>query len=245
MLVKGFCLGKNALMNAKFFDEKLTSITSSSLDQKIGLSEKISAGTVSTLGGANIARYKESCMEMSTTKVIVEIHANSFDSWHFQEGMVAKVCAQTPMTVVALSSAPLECRTFQILLCAYVHFFKGVSVGSTIVELSVVIVSIFRAAAFYRDEHYMWYSHPEYLTPWIWKPVLQNGKWKMVSFMIRLLNGISSLEGYIKLDSHSHLEVLTEVLLDAYAGAIEAKLGRDKLKENQLIQPLKSVQIGF
>ncbi|CAN1181322.1 hypothetical protein LINPERHAP2_LOCUS35315 [Linum perenne] len=116
MLVKGFFLGKNALMKAKFFDEKLTSTTSSSLDQKIGLSEKISAGTVSTIGGANITCYKESCMEVSTTRVIVEIHANNFDSWHFQEGMVAKVCAQTPITVVALSSTQLEWRTFQILL---------------------------------------------------------------------------------------------------------------------------------
>ncbi|CAN1346122.1 Binding partner of ACD11 1 [Linum perenne] len=50
MLAKGFFLGKDALMKAKAFDEKLqlTSTASSkvaSLDQKIGLSEKISAGT--------------------------------------------------------------------------------------------------------------------------------------------------------------------------------------------------------
>ncbi|CAN1791746.1 Binding partner of ACD11 1 [Linum perenne] len=50
MLAKGFFLGKDALMKAKAFDEKLqlTSPASSkvaSLDQKIGLSEKISAGT--------------------------------------------------------------------------------------------------------------------------------------------------------------------------------------------------------
>ncbi|CAL1393119.1 unnamed protein product [Linum trigynum] len=50
MLAKGFCLGKDTVKKAKAFDEKhqLTSTASSkvaSLDQKIGLSGKISAGT--------------------------------------------------------------------------------------------------------------------------------------------------------------------------------------------------------
>ncbi|CAN1235957.1 Binding partner of ACD11 1 [Linum grandiflorum] len=45
MLARGFCLGKDALKKAKTFDEKLQlTSTASSLDQKIGLSEKISAG---------------------------------------------------------------------------------------------------------------------------------------------------------------------------------------------------------
>ncbi|KAK7312147.1 hypothetical protein VNO77_35797 [Canavalia gladiata] len=51
MLAKGFILGKDALNRAKGFDEKhqLTSTATAkvvSLDQKVGLSEKISAGTV-------------------------------------------------------------------------------------------------------------------------------------------------------------------------------------------------------
>lgn len=50
MLAKGFTLGKDALNKAKSFDEKhqLSSSTTAkvaSLDQKIGLSKKISAGT--------------------------------------------------------------------------------------------------------------------------------------------------------------------------------------------------------
>ncbi|CAI0390609.1 unnamed protein product [Linum tenue] len=50
MLAKGFCLGKDAVKKAKAFDDKhqLTSTASSkvaSLDQKIGLSGKLSAGT--------------------------------------------------------------------------------------------------------------------------------------------------------------------------------------------------------
>ncbi|KAF2306678.1 hypothetical protein GH714_020372 [Hevea brasiliensis] len=51
MLAKGFILGKDALNQAKAFDEKhqFTSTATSkvaSLDQKIGLSQKISAGTI-------------------------------------------------------------------------------------------------------------------------------------------------------------------------------------------------------
>jgi len=51
MLAKGFILGKDALYRAKSFDERhrLTSTASAkvaSLDQKVGFTEKISAGTV-------------------------------------------------------------------------------------------------------------------------------------------------------------------------------------------------------
>lgn len=50
MLAKGFILGKDAVNKAKTFDEKLqltstATATVASLDQKIGLSEKITAGT--------------------------------------------------------------------------------------------------------------------------------------------------------------------------------------------------------
>lgn len=51
MLAKGFVLGKDALNKAKTFDEKhgftsTASATVASLDQKIGLSEKITMGTI-------------------------------------------------------------------------------------------------------------------------------------------------------------------------------------------------------
>ena len=51
MLAKGYILGQDVLNRAKVFDEKhqLTSAATSkvaSLDQKVGLSEKISAGTI-------------------------------------------------------------------------------------------------------------------------------------------------------------------------------------------------------
>lgn len=50
MLAKGFVLGKDAIGKAKSFDEKLritltATSTVTSIDKKIGLSEKISAGT--------------------------------------------------------------------------------------------------------------------------------------------------------------------------------------------------------
>ena len=55
MLAKGFVLGKDAVNKAKTFDEKLqfsstASAKVASLDQKIGLSEKITAGA-SAVGG--------------------------------------------------------------------------------------------------------------------------------------------------------------------------------------------------
>ncbi|CAN0897487.1 Nuclear pore complex protein NUP133 [Linum grandiflorum] len=93
-------------------------------------------------------------------------------------------------------------------------------------ELSNVIVSVSRAAAFYRDEHHMWYPPPEGLTPWNCQPVVRNGMWRVASSMVQLLSEISRLGDSATLDFHGHLEALTEVLLEAYAGAIEAKLGR-------------------
>ncbi|CAI0383867.1 unnamed protein product [Linum tenue] len=93
-------------------------------------------------------------------------------------------------------------------------------------ELSNAIASIFRATAFYRDEHHMWYPPPEGLTPWNCQPVVRNGMWRVASFMVQLLNETSRLGESAILDFHSHLEVLAEVLLEAYAGAIESKLGR-------------------
>ncbi|KAJ7525086.1 hypothetical protein O6H91_17G035800 [Diphasiastrum complanatum] len=56
MLAKGYILGKDAMSSAKAFDEKhkLTanaSATVSNLDKKIGLSEKINAGTAAVNQG--------------------------------------------------------------------------------------------------------------------------------------------------------------------------------------------------
>lgn len=71
MLAKGFILGKDALNKAKAFDEKhqFTSTATSkvaSLDQRIGLTEKISAGT--TLVNDKMREVDEKFRVSETTK---------------------------------------------------------------------------------------------------------------------------------------------------------------------------------
>ncbi|KAJ4834979.1 hypothetical protein Tsubulata_038503 [Turnera subulata] len=71
MLAKGFILGKDAVNKAKTFDEKhgLTSTatsTVSSIDQKIGLSEKFSAGT--TIVNEKMREVDEKLRVSQTTK---------------------------------------------------------------------------------------------------------------------------------------------------------------------------------
>ncbi|KAG6571186.1 Binding partner of ACD11 1, partial [Cucurbita argyrosperma subsp. sororia] len=74
MLAKGFILGKDALNRAKSFDERhrLTSTASlkvASLDQKIGLSEKISVGT--TVVNEKVREMDEKFQVSEKTKAAV------------------------------------------------------------------------------------------------------------------------------------------------------------------------------
>ncbi|XP_022148664.1 binding partner of ACD11 1-like isoform X2 [Momordica charantia] len=74
MLAKGFSLGKDALNKAKSFDERhqLTSTASfkvASLDQKIGLSEKISVGT--TVVNEQVRKMDEKFQVSEKTKAAV------------------------------------------------------------------------------------------------------------------------------------------------------------------------------
>ncbi|KAJ8748588.1 hypothetical protein K2173_007578 [Erythroxylum novogranatense] len=91
-------------------------------------------------------------------------------------------------------------------------------------ELSNSIVSVVRTAMVYRNKHHMWYPPPEGLTPWYCQPVVRNGLWRVASFMLRLLDVTSGLDISAKSDLYNHLSILAEVLLDAYAGAITAKV---------------------
>ncbi|KAI8558082.1 hypothetical protein RHMOL_Rhmol04G0061000 [Rhododendron molle] len=97
-------------------------------------------------------------------------------------------------------------------------------------ELSNACVTLIRAATQYRNEYHMWYPSLEGLTPWYCQPVVRSGLWSIASFMLQLLNGISHLDMSSKSDIYSNLEVLAEVLLEAYSGAIIAKVER---KEEQ------------
>ncbi|XP_012081441.1 nuclear pore complex protein NUP133 isoform X2 [Jatropha curcas] len=91
-------------------------------------------------------------------------------------------------------------------------------------ELSNAVVSVVRKAILYRNEHNMWYPPLEGLTPWYCRPVVRNGLWRVASFMLQLLNETTGLSSSIKSDLHSHLEELAEVLLEAFSGAITAKI---------------------
>lgn len=97
-------------------------------------------------------------------------------------------------------------------------------------ELSNACVTLIRAATQYRNEYHMWYPSLEGLTPWYCQPVVRSGLWSIASFMLQLLNEISHLDMSRKSDFFSNLEVLAEVLLEAYSGAITAKVER---KEEQ------------
>lgn len=93
-------------------------------------------------------------------------------------------------------------------------------------EISNACVSILQSAMQYRNEHHLWYPSLESLTPWYCHTVIRNGLWNIASFMLQLVNDMSSLDDAAKSDFYSNLEVLSEVLLDSYSGAIRAKVER-------------------
>ncbi|CAK7349111.1 unnamed protein product [Dovyalis caffra] len=101
-------------------------------------------------------------------------------------------------------------------------------------ELSNAVVSIVRSAMLYRNEHHMWYPLSQGLTSWYCQPVVRNGLWRVASFMLQLLNGTFGLELSAKSDLCAHLEVLAEVLLEVYAGAITAKADRGEEHKGML-----------
>lgn len=93
-------------------------------------------------------------------------------------------------------------------------------------EISNACVKILQTAMQYRNEHHLWYPSPGGLTPWYCHTVIRNGLWSIASFMLQLVNDMSSLDQAAKSDFYSNLEVLSEVLLDSYSGAITAKIER-------------------
>lgn len=101
-------------------------------------------------------------------------------------------------------------------------------------ELSNACVTLIRSATNYKNEYHMWYPSPEGLTPWYCQPVVRSGLWSVASFMLQLLNEISHLDMPRKSDFYSYLEVLAEILLEAYSGAITAKVERGEEKKGLL-----------
>ncbi|KAJ9551537.1 LOW QUALITY PROTEIN: hypothetical protein OSB04_015582 [Centaurea solstitialis] len=95
-------------------------------------------------------------------------------------------------------------------------------------ELSSMCVTLLHTSMNYKDENHMWYPSSEGLTPWYSQTMVRSGIWTLASFMLQLLNDIGHLDRPAKLDFHSHLEVLIKVLLEAYSGAVTAKVEREE-----------------
>ncbi|KAI3497232.1 hypothetical protein L1887_39700 [Cichorium endivia] len=95
-------------------------------------------------------------------------------------------------------------------------------------ELSTMCVTLLNTAMNYKDENHMWYPSPEGLTPWYCQTVVRNGMWSLASFMLHLRNDMNALDRSGKLEFHSYLEVFVKVLLEAYSGAVTAKVEREE-----------------
>lgn len=100
-------------------------------------------------------------------------------------------------------------------------------------ELSHACVTIIQTAVHYRNEHHLWYPSPEGLTPWHCQPVVRNGLWSIASFLLQLSSD-AGVNMSAKSKIYTQLEVLTEVLLEAYTGAITAKVERGEEEKGLL-----------
>lgn len=91
-------------------------------------------------------------------------------------------------------------------------------------ELSNACTTLIRSAMHYRNEHHTWYPSPEGLMPWYCQPVVRKGLWSIADFMLQLLKEATDTSA--KSDLYSHLEGITDVLLETYSGAITSKIER-------------------
>lgn len=93
-------------------------------------------------------------------------------------------------------------------------------------ELSDACVTIIRTAMDYRKEYHLWYPPPEGLAPWYCQLIVRNGLWTLASFLLQRLNDETFDTLSAKPKIFTQLEALTDVLLEAYTGAITAKVER-------------------
>ncbi|CAM8954468.1 unnamed protein product [Rhodiola kirilowii] len=93
-------------------------------------------------------------------------------------------------------------------------------------ELSDAAVTLVLTASEYKSVHHAWYPNPEGLNPWYCQSVVRNGMWTLAFTMLQILEEQKNLDSSLTSELYSHLEKLTDVLLEAYAGAIAAKSER-------------------
>ncbi|GAB4859344.1 hypothetical protein Ancab_010807 [Ancistrocladus abbreviatus] len=94
-------------------------------------------------------------------------------------------------------------------------------------ELSNTFATIIHSCMHYKNEHHMWYPPPDGLMPWYSQSVVRCGLWTLASLMIQLLKEYE-IDLSDKSDVCSHLEVLADIMLEAYVGAITAKIEREE-----------------
>ncbi|WVY92258.1 hypothetical protein V8G54_037772 [Vigna mungo] len=105
-------------------------------------------------------------------------------------------------------------------------------VGERARRNTVLLMDRDNAEVFYsKNEHRLWYPPPEGLTPWYCQPIVRTGIWSVASVLLHLLNETSGLDKTSKLDLYNNLEALTEVLLEAYSGAVTAKSERGEERQ--------------
>lgn len=121
----------------------------------------------------------------------------------------------------------------EIFYCLEKHLDYIINVGQPfkvqvqrVCELSKACVTLLRSAMHYKNEHHVWYPPPDGLVPWYSQPVVRDGLWSVASFMIKILDDTSGIDLTSKSDICSHLEVLADVVLESYVGAITAKIER-------------------
>ncbi|KAL2938670.1 hypothetical protein RDABS01_022119 [Bienertia sinuspersici] len=121
----------------------------------------------------------------------------------------------------------------EVFYCLERHLDYIINVGQPLMvqvqrvcELSKACVTLLRSAMHYKNEHHLWYPPPDGLVPWYSQPVVRDGLWSVASFMIKILDDSTGVDLSSKSDICSHLEVLADVVLEAYVGAITAKIER-------------------
>ncbi|KAF3786219.1 Nuclear pore complex protein [Nymphaea thermarum] len=95
-------------------------------------------------------------------------------------------------------------------------------------EISKACTILVNAAVNYRKIQSTWYPSPEGLCPWNCQPIVQSGLWSIASLILQLLKESQGSDPSIKKELVIHLEELTDVLLEAYAGSLTAKMEREE-----------------
>ncbi|GMH07149.1 hypothetical protein Nepgr_008989 [Nepenthes gracilis] len=90
-------------------------------------------------------------------------------------------------------------------------------------ELSNSCATLVQSAMHYKKENHMWYPPHDGLMPWYGQHAVISGLWSLAFFMIQILNEYE-IDLSAKSDICSHLEVLGDIMLEAYLGAITVKV---------------------